>query len=199
MSIEWYITNSLLKPKLVLDNDTSSINSQWMLSTDTNGNMTFATDSPIPLIPSWTVNKYGFIGRTVNIQPLHPSLNLNEDATIQLKIVKYFMYKTLDDWLWDDLIDILGYLRVDSNGVHLVDSVDKKTSVDKDSDSDLKKKVDYINEHYLTIQSTYKILKKYTEETKTNWYDLYKNKMFIKDMVKIYLKKKLREAIQKKK
>lgn len=77
--------------------------------------------------------------------------NLNEDPNVRSRMVKYIYYKVLDSWLYNDLIDLLSYLKVRDGKVSLIDSVDdyKASNVDKDSDEVIEKKIEYIEKFFL--------------------------------------------------
>lgn len=162
-------------------------------------NIVITSDSPFPLIPSITLNPI----LTLNVPshtiiPLHPSLNLNNDPRVHQQVSKYFLYKTLDDWLYDDLLDLLNYLIIEGKNIRLLKNLDeyKSDRVDSDTLKTIELKADWIHRHILTIDKVKHLLKKYVEETNTNWYDLYKNNYFVKDAIKQYIKRKLRQSIK---
>lgn len=128
--------------------------------------------SPFHALPGVTVtapsNMINKITNSYLQLPLDPTLNLNEDINVQNQVTKYFYYKTLDAWLHDDFTDVL----------------DKVKS---------KEKIKYIEENVFSKHDMKQILKQFRKETDTNWYDMQKNKMFIKDIVHKFLLKKVNQ------
>lgn len=171
-----------------------------------------STDSPINYIPSVTTlpqlpmiqQVFPFVTGTnpVVTYPIHPSLDLNNDKDLQKKVTKYYYYKTLDKWLkkQTDMLDILNYLMVNNNGnVELIKNMNdyNPKNIEKDSQQDIDKKVDYIEKNILFRETVYDIIKKYVKETRTNWYDLYdKSTFFIKELIKKFLQTKITNSIQ---
>ena len=127
--------------------------------------------------------------------------NMNTDPELRDRMVKHFyLYKTLGDWIYDDLLDVLNYFKVDEKGdVHLIKSMDeyKETTVDADSDSDIEKKIKYMRNNVFKRKHMAKILKSFVERTKTNWYDLPKREKRIKKTINKFLKRRLRKMIKK--
>lgn len=174
------------------------------------------SDSPVPLIPSLltnpilpvlpTINRYPTVPIITTINPLvtfplHPSLDLNRDSKLQQMMTKYFYYKTLDKWLKreKDMLNILNYLKITDRGVELINNINdyKSNNTDKDTQNNIDKKVDYIEKNIFSKDDMHNILKKYVKETTTNWYDLEdKATFFIKEIIKNFIKNKLKEAIQ---
>lgn len=150
--------------------------------------------SSLPIIPVVSVP-------TVSV-PLRPDLDLNRDYNLHRMMIKYFYYKTLDKWLKksSDLMYILGYLKIDNGIVKLLDNINdyNPNSVDKDNQDDIEKKVDYIENNILSKDDVEHILKKYVNETSTNWFDLQdKSTYFIKELIGKFIKNKLVKLIKK--
>ena len=114
--------------------------------------------------------------------PQYADLNKNEE--VRRRMTKYFMYKTLDKWLCDEISDVLNYFKVSGSNVDIIhklsDFNDKHVHTQKECDEI----ISYIENNVLTYSTMYKILSKFTEKTKTNWYDLTKNEMFLVEYVK---------------
>lgn len=133
--------------------------------------------------------------------PIHPSLDLNNDKDLQKKVTKYYYYKTLDKWLkkQTDMLDILNYFKINNGNVELIKNTKDYDSknIEKDTQQDIDKKVDYIEKNILTREAVYDIIKKYVKETTTNWFDLYdKSTFFIKELIKRYLQSKIINIIE---
>jgi len=131
---------------------------------------------------------------SINLSYSEPVLsvyeNLNSNSSVRDRIIKYVKFKTLDKWLYDDLNYLLGYLKVSGNKVKKSKS---KSSVKKDSDSTIDKKVDYIEDNILTNKFVYKVITKYIDETNTNWYNVPKNDYYVREAMEEALKKELRK------
>lgn len=155
------------------------------------------SDSFTPIIPSILKP----IGATVIIPgpsvPLPINLDLNRDPRVHKQVVKYFRYKTLDKWLYEDMSDILGYFKVDNRGVHLIDDMTeyREDAARTDSPEVIEQKINYIEKYFLTEDTMKRILKKFVMGTGIKWYDLHKNEFFVKEDIKLQLKKILKETI----
>lgn len=142
--------------------------------------------------------------QSINISYTKPTIgfyeNLNADPKIHTRLTKYFYYKLLDKWLYEDLIDILNYFKIKDGKVSLIDNLKEydPTSVDKDSDENIQKKIDFIEKFFLTKNMMYKILSEYVKGSETGWIDLPKNDFFIKQVVEDKLIKKLKQLISEK-
>ncbi|AYV81958.1 MAG: hypothetical protein Harvfovirus86_3 [Harvfovirus sp.] len=159
------------------------------------------SDSPMPIIPS-ALPYLRPTGATVIFPqgslPLPPYLDLNKDERTFKIQSKYFMFKTLDKWIYDDMLDLLNYFVVDSTGkVRLISNLAelKTGTVVKDTVDDIEKKIEFIENNILTEGTMYKILKKFVKGTGINWVDLHKNEGFVKEGVKDQLKKILNATV----
>jgi hypothetical protein len=165
-------------------------------------NIYLSSDSPGPFIPSLTLAPPIIVTRTTYkpIVPLPPWLDLNQDSNVHNQMAKYFYFKVIDKWLFDDLLDLLSYLRVSDKGVDVIHNLrdHKSSSVDKDTQETVEKKIKFIEKNIFDVENMHKLLKKFVAETNTNWYDLVKQEYFIKDLVRKYLKKKLIRIIESK-
>lgn len=126
----------------------------------------------------------------VAIHPsIHPSyLDLNKDEKIRNRLTKYYLYKTLDKWLWSDMKDIIDNFVLKDNIVNIV-----KTPVKQNlTEPEIEKKIDYIENNILNYKKMYKILKHLIhKEENLSWVSLPKNEYIIKKTVKKYLLKKI--------
>jgi hypothetical protein len=162
-------------------------------------NILITSDSPFPLVPSVSLNPIISIKVPSNtIMPLHPSLDLNNNPDVHKIVSEHFLYKTLDVWLYDELSDLLNYLVVEGTKVRLIKNLDeyKSDRVDSDTLKNIELKTDWINRYILTIDKVRHVLKKYVQETNTNWSELHKNSYFVRDAIKHYLKRKLKNAVK---
>lgn len=115
--------------------------------------------------------------------------DLDKDPRIHKRLTKYYYYKILDKWLYDDLSDLLKFLDVKDNNVVIIKN-DKK-----DSDTDIEKKIDFL-EKFLTKSFIYMLISRYIAETGTRWVDLHKNEYFLKQVFKEKIKKKLEKELK---
>jgi hypothetical protein len=139
--------------------------------------------------------------KSVNISYTKPSLtlyeNLSADPAIQKRLAKYYYYKILDNYLFDDLIDLLAFFNVKDGKVQLITSTKEYNpdNIDKDTEKNIKLKIEYIEKNILTKNSVFKFLKKYVNKTGTRWVDLPKNEFFLIEAIGKYLKKKIKKMI----
>jgi hypothetical protein len=140
---------------------------------------------------------------TFNITTKIPSLyidvdtGVNDSYLVQKDITKYFMYKTLDKWLYKDFSSLLKFLKVEGGKVRVVKNDEERDSnnVSNDSESDLEKKSDFIHDRILDEDSTRSILIRVLRELGYKWYDLPYKETVIKDIIKGYLKKRLKNLM----
>ncbi len=167
-----------------------------------------ATIEPFPTLPSYTTSTPVMVAPGVVVPsyttiqpqlPLSPELDLDNDSDTRNKISDYFYYKTVDKWLFDSMAKILGYLKISGNSVDFIDSLSKydPSSVDKDTQETVEKKIKFIENNILDKIDVFNILNKFTRETNTKWVHLIKkNEMFIKDLIKRFLKKKMEKSVE---
>lgn len=138
---------------------------------------------------------------SININYTKPTIsiykNLNADPRVHQRLVKYFYYKALDKWLYEDLIDILNYLKIRNGKVDIINSMKEydPLAVDKESDDDIRKKIDFIEKFFLSKRLMARIIHEYVKHTGTNWVDLPKNEYFIRQIVGNKLTRRIKRAI----
>ena len=142
----------------------------------------------------------GPVGATVLVPgpfTLPRELDLNKDSRVRNDVSKYFRYKTLDQWLYEDMSDLLNYFTVSQSKVYLIKNLSelKSTPVSQMNPDDVEKIISWI-EHYMLTEDTMKrILSQFIKETRANWYDLHKNEYFVKEIIHKKLKKFIRNTI----
>lgn len=126
--------------------------------------------------------------------------NLNVDPYIHSRMTKYYLAKTVEKWLYEDLIDALNYLRVRDGKIDVLGSLKEynPVSVDKDSDATIKKKIDFLEQYFLNKRIIKKWLAEFVKQTHYNWFDLTKGEYFLKDLFKKKLIKLLKQSISEK-
>jgi hypothetical protein len=169
----------------------------------------FSADSPTPVIPSVNIvpgailaAPYGVIQMPYVSPTLPPHLDVNQNPETWKMVSKYYYYRTLDDWLWDDneVKDVLNYLRITDKGADVLNNLNdyKESNINKDNQNTYEMKVNFIEKNVLSIDNMITLLKRFVKETGIKWVDLAKNHYFIKDLVKKYLKQKLQYMIESK-
>ena len=160
--------------------------------------------SPSMLVPSSlvvtsspkNVNTTSKYVSSINLTYSKPSVaiyeNLNADPRIHKRMVKYIRFKALDNWLADDISEVLGYLKINGGKV----SVIKKMSEFNESDRNIEYKINFIERNILTHEMVYKIASRFVLETNTNWYDIPKYDYHLKRIVKKALRKKFEKLIK---
>ncbi len=151
---------------------------------------TIPVSVPIVHIESYTIPTYDLFNR----------IDLGKDPEVQEKIAKYFTNKLLDKWLID-FIDVLSFVKVHGNKVELINDVKDydKDSAFKDSAEDKIKKIDFLQNYFITREKIRKVLSSMVKNTEISWVKLQENSHDVKKVIKHYLKKKLMEAISEKK
>jgi hypothetical protein len=126
--------------------------------------------------------------------------NLNVDPYIHDRMTKYYLAKTLEKWLYEDLIDVLNYIKVRDNKVDVISSLKEynPVAVNSDSDATIKKKIDFLEKYFLNKRIIKKWLRDFIKGSASNWFDLTKSEYFLKDLFKKKLTKLLKEAVVEK-
>lgn len=142
---------------------------------------------PVPSIPLVYVNETS------------KSSNIGNDSDVKKSVIKYYYYKLLEKWIYDDMVGILAFVKLDNKTPHFINPNDdfsiEKTI--KESKSNLNIKIDFIKETFFTKDFVKKILKKIVNHNNISWYDLYdyesnvKNTLYLKTLK--FLKKRTSE------
>lgn len=183
---------------------------------------TISTISPIspvsPLSPMYPLSPFSTVSQSVNynnntmtvVTPIGPRIittgprymididtGIEDNYIVQRDITRYFMYKSLDKWLYTEWDFLLKYLVVEKNGVRVVknETEKDKNDISKDSDDDVEDKVDYIGDHILTENAMKEILMRIMRELGLKIYNLPHREGLVMDVIEKYLKKKLRKRM----
>lgn len=141
---------------------------------------------PVPSVPLIYVNENS-----------KKSSGIANDDSIKKNVIKYYYYKSLEKWLFSDMIGILAFVKKDGDRLDFVsssDDVDVK-KITSESNSILENKIDFINQKIFTKDYVKKILKKIIKENKISWYDLYDNEPTVKKILYNETVKRLRKFI----
>lgn len=126
--------------------------------------------------------------------------NMNADPELHERMVKHFLYyKTLGEWLYDEMSELLGYLEKGKDGkIRLINDIGKykEDSVDSDSKDTIEDKIEYIKKNVLRKSDMMHILNNLVRETNTNWYDLPHKEYLVQKVIRRGLRKKLRKMIR---
>ena len=122
---------------------------------------------------------------------------LNDSYVVQKDVTKYFMYKTLDKWIYNDFPSVLKYLVYKDGKVSLIKKLaDKENNeVSKDSEKALEAKADYIEEHILDESRTREILIRIMRELGLKWFERPYREGLVKEVMERFLKKKLKKMV----
>lgn len=97
---------------------------------------------------------------------------LNDSWLAQKQMTKHVHYKILDYWLYkSEMKSLLKFMKVNNGVVNVVKSESEyeNNDISNDSQDDLEKKADYIEEHYLSLEKMRKILQKIINELGYRW------------------------------
>lgn len=142
----------------------------------------------------------------ININQKNPLLSttgfykdLNKDKSIQKSLSKYYYYKILDKWLYNNLKPLLAFINISSGKAHLIKSMEDYDvlSLEKESSEDIKKKIKYMEEILITKDMVKHVLKKICRENNIKWFQLNKHESKIKNIFYNYLLDKLKTSIKK--
>ena len=175
--------------------------------------LSYSPFSPIAPIVKGTTTKYDYqdallespVLSSLNLTYSKPTFgfyeNMNVDPELHEKITRHFLYyKLIGDWLYDELSDVLGYLKVDKNGdVKLIKSLNDydENAIDSDSDDVVEKKIEFIKKKVMRKEDMTYLLENFVKETGINWYDLPHKENKVMKQIKRYLNKKFQKMIKK--
>jgi hypothetical protein len=123
---------------------------------------------------------------------------LNDSYVVQKDVTLYFMNITLEKWIYGSMSSILEFLVSRNGKIQLVKNMKERDSnnIDKDSTSVLEAKADWLREHVLSESKTRSILVKIMRELGLKWFELPHRESLVKDVLKRYLKNKLKRMVQ---
>jgi hypothetical protein len=123
--------------------------------------------------------------------------DLNKDKSIQKKIIKYFLYKILDKWLYNEYRNILAFVKITDNKPSLIRSMNdyKPENLSSESVENIEKRIEYLEKILINKKLVKHVLKKIILENNIEWIHLNKHKQLIKKIFKKYINSKLESAI----
>lgn len=168
------------------------------------------------IIHSPVIPRVGEIG-AISVRPMYtflpadfhvPFINFMADTrdvcdvdVIKTDVVKMYYYKFLDKWLLDEdkSLSLLKFLIIKNGVVELAKDLETLDDLKKNSNEDIKKKVEFIEKNMFTIDDVKEILERFTRETRASWCDLGKHRYFIREAFNKSLKNKFKRLIKEKK
>lgn len=134
------------------------------------------------------------------LYPLYASLEVDDEHNnnyfTQKQMTEWFRFRVLDKWLYDEVMaDVLKYLKVSGNTVSFVRNEKEMVDndVEKDTDSDIEKKADFIGDEFLTVSEMRKLLARIIGELNYKWYNLASHENIIVKVVAKHLRKLFKE------
>jgi len=125
--------------------------------------------------------------------------DLNNDKKTIKTVIKYYYYKIIDKWLLKELSDLLAYIVIskETKKAHLIKDMKDYDieSIRNAPDSELEKRIEYIEDILITKKMVKRVLKKVIEKNDIKWYQLYSYEKEIKKTFYKYIKSKLEKAI----
>ncbi len=218
-----YSTTTVLSPLTPLSVTPVSPLSPLSTTNPLNALNTISPLSPLnalsPLSPLSTVSMASAVSQTVVVNdnpltvvtPIGPQIittrpsyvvdiqtGMEDNYNVQRDVTRYFMYKALDKWLFEEWNYLFKFLVADKNGVRLVKSEDEreKNDVKKDTDELLEQKADFIEEHVLTEEATKEVLKRIMRELGIPFYSLPHREALVMDVLEKFMKKKLKKRME---
>ena len=139
--------------------------------------------------------------------PLVASLEIdnehNENPLTQKQMTQHLRFLVLDKWLYDseEMSDVLKFLKVSGNNVTLVKNEKEmnENDIEKDTEDDVEKKVDFIERAFLDLDTMRKILANVVQITGIKWYKLASKEVeyVVIGATARYLRKALKEKMNK--
>ena len=167
-------------------------------------------DSPVlvtsTVSPGWvSVSNDTFIRSpvvsSINLTYSKPQIgtfeSFNFKPEVHKRLTKYFYYRLLDKWLFEDITDVLNYLVVKGDKVSVINSLSeyKPSNIKKDTDDTVKMKSDFIQNNVFSKRDMLNFLTKFVYKTETNWVDLPKNEAWLYEILERDLIKKIKKMI----
>jgi hypothetical protein len=158
----------------------------------------------IPLIYTSNIVDPKLASPYLAVNPLRPNLlsyghynSLDKDKSIHKTVSKYIFYKIVDKWLYDDLKDLLAFVKIVDGKPQLIRNMAdfKPETISNESVENIEKRIAYIEHILLNKKLVRHVLKKIVKQHNIHWYHLNKHSDLIKKTFYKYIKGKLSEAI----
>lgn len=124
--------------------------------------------------------------------------DLDKDPSVHKTLTKYYYYKFLDKWLYNDLRSLLGYIKVDNGKGKIINSMSdyNVNSVTNDTAENLDIRVNLM-EKLISRDFIKSILRRIVEKHNIHWYHLNKNEDVIIKKLNVAVKEFLENMISK--
>jgi hypothetical protein len=141
----------------------------------------------------------------VMVNPLRPNNivygnypDLDKDKQVHKTVTKYFYYKILDKWLYNELRPLLAFVKIVDGKPQLIRSMNdfKPNELSDESVENIEKRIAYMEHIIITKKLVKHVLKKIVAENNIHWYHINKNEDMVKKVFNKYIKNKLEEAIE---
>jgi len=123
---------------------------------------------------------------------------IDTNPEVRKKMLNYYYDLIRDDWLLDELNDVLNYFTYKDGKVSMISNISEYNSnnIMKDTDSIAEKKVEYVAKNIFSKYSLMEVLNKFTKETDSKYVDLPKNNFFLKKVVEQYIIKEIKKKLK---
>jgi hypothetical protein len=119
----------------------------------------------------------------------------------QKQMTEWLRLRILDKWLYhEDMSDALKYLKISGGNVSVVKSEQEmnENDIEKDTEDVVDKKVKFIEDEHLSVDTMRAILWKIIEELNYKWYNLASHEKVIVKAVARHLRANLKKIMDKK-
>ncbi len=139
-----------------------------------------------------------YSGPNSNILTYSVFNDLNKDKEVVKTITKYYYYKILDKWLYDEFLPILAFVKMENDKPKLISSMAEFRIGDlaRESENVLESKIDYLSEIFITRDMVRHVLKKFINKHNTRYSALNRQEHELKKYFFKYMKDKLEEAVE---
>lgn len=198
------VTTTLTPNEPVLSPNTTSYSLNTTISpAQTTTLSSLSQLSPLSQFTTDTILTTSVVRGDISLLAVKPTVyveidtGLNDSYIVQQDVTKYFMYKTLDKWVYTEFPSVLKYLLYKDGKVVLIKKIDDKDSndVSKDSEKALEAKSDFIEKNILSEAKTRAVLIRIMSELRLKWFELPYREDLVKDVMERFLKKKLKKMV----
>jgi hypothetical protein len=144
-------------------------------------------DIPKPLVLSWATD-------TPRIGVYE---TIDNDPNVREKMVDYYFDKLRDEYLLDEMNDLLAFFTYKDGKVHMIKRISdyNADSIAHDTDATAEKKVEYIEEHIFGKNDLKYFMKEFTKKTSTKYVEIPKNEIAFRETLRKYIKRKIKKMI----
>jgi uncharacterized membrane-anchored protein YjiN (DUF445 family) len=152
----------------------------------------YDSDTPMYFPLVYTKNSLGFPINSLGSQ-------IKDDENIIKTITKYYYYKIVDKWFYKDFMPLLAFITNDENHKIVKNIKEFNSNLDKllnESDKEIEKKIDFIEENLLSKNMVRHIIKKFVKKRHINWSSLNKYENDLQKKFFKYIKNKLEKNMK---